>query len=56
MVSYLAPVVAAVVGWLYLGEVIDFATGGGFGCIVAGFVLVKRRELRGELARHFDGR
>ncbi len=48
MVSYVAPVVAAVVGWLYLGEVVDATTLVGFGLIAAGFVLVKRQALREE--------
>ena len=48
MVSYVSPVVAAVVGWLYLGEVIDAATAVGFVLIATGFVLVKRRALRRE--------
>ncbi|WP_049924711.1 DMT family transporter [Halopiger djelfimassiliensis] len=48
MVSYVAPVFAAVVGWLYLGEVVDTATIVGFGLIAVGFVLVKRRAIREE--------
>ncbi|WP_254768914.1 DMT family transporter [Salinilacihabitans rarus] len=49
MVSYVAPVFAAVFGWLLLDEVIDAPTVLGFGLIVAGFVLVKRRALRDEV-------
>ncbi|MEY7849440.1 DMT family transporter [Natrarchaeobius sp. A-rgal3] len=49
MVSYVAPVFAAVVGWLYLGEVVDATTFVGFGLIAVGFVIVKRRALREEL-------
>ncbi|MWV38251.1 DMT family transporter [Natrialba sp. INN-245] len=49
MVSYVAPVFTAVVGWLYLGEVVDTTTLVGFGFIVLGFVIVKRRTLREEL-------
>ena len=48
MVSYVAPVFAAVVGWLYLGEVVDAATVAGFALIAVGFVLVKREALREE--------
>lgn len=48
MVSYVAPVFAAVVGWLYLGEVVGTTTLAGFGLIASGFVLVKRRALRDE--------
>ncbi|MCU4971659.1 EamA family transporter [Halobacteria archaeon AArc-m2/3/4] len=51
MVSYVAPVFAALVGWLYLGEVIDLATGVGFVVIAVGFALVKRRALREEFGR-----
>ena len=48
MVSYVAPIFAAIFGWLYLGEVIDLATAVGFLVIVVGFGLVKRRALREE--------
>ncbi|MFC6768232.1 DMT family transporter [Natrinema soli] len=48
MVSYVAPIVTAVVGWLYLGEVVDTATLLGFGLIAVGFCLVKRRAIRRE--------
>ncbi|WP_455449041.1 DMT family transporter [Natrinema thermotolerans] len=51
MVSYVAPIVAAVVGWLYLGEVVDDAALVGFGVIVVGFLLVKRRAIRRELGQ-----
>ncbi len=49
MVSYVAPIFAAIVGWLYLGEAIDAQTIGGFALIAVGFVLVKRRALRKEV-------
>ncbi|GAB3673465.1 DMT family transporter [Halopiger thermotolerans] len=48
MVSYVAPIFAAVVGWLYLDQVVDAATLVGFGLILAGFLLVKRRAIREE--------
>ncbi|SEV79913.1 DMT family transporter [Natrinema salifodinae] len=48
MVSYVAPIVTAVVGWLYLDEVVDAATLIGFGLIAVGFLLVKRRAIRRE--------
>lgn len=48
MVSYVAPIVTAIVGWLYLGEVVDTATLLGFGLIAIGFLLVKRRAIRRE--------
>ena len=51
MVSYVAPIVAAIVGWLYLGQVVGVATVVGFGCILFGFALVKRRALASELER-----
>jgi len=51
MVSYVAPIVTAVVGWLYLGEVVDTATLIGFGLIAVSFCLVKRRAIRREFGR-----
>ncbi|SDQ87597.1 DMT family transporter [Natronobacterium texcoconense] len=48
MVSYVAPIFTAIVGWLYLGEVVDATTLLGFALIVAGFAVVKRRALREE--------
>ncbi|WP_254535554.1 DMT family transporter [Halomarina litorea] len=49
LVSYVAPIVAAVVGFALLGEVIDAATAGGFLVIVAGFVLIKWEAIRTEV-------
>lgn len=49
LVSYIAPVFAAVSGWLLLGEELDPATAAGFLVIFAGFCLIKRRELAAEL-------
>jgi drug/metabolite transporter (DMT)-like permease len=54
LVSYLAPVVAAIVGVALLGEVIDVTTAAGFVLIASGFGLVKRRELAAEVARLRD--
>ncbi|MFW6018457.1 MAG: DMT family transporter [Halapricum sp.] len=54
LVSYLAPVVAAIVGFAFLDEVIDVATGLGFLLIFVGFVLLKRRALAQELDRWRD--
>jgi probable blue pigment (indigoidine) exporter len=48
MVSYVAPVFTALVGWLYLGEVVDATTVFGFVLIAFGFVLVKRRAFSAE--------
>ncbi|NHN47307.1 EamA family transporter [Halostella sp. JP-L12] len=45
LVSYVAPVFAAVSGWVFLDEVIGAPTVVGFLVIFAGFVLIKRRAL-----------
>ncbi|MFC3958605.1 DMT family transporter [Halovivax cerinus] len=50
MVSYVAPIVAAIVGWLYLGQAVDAPTMVGFGFIFVGFLLVKRDAIRREIA------
>lgn len=50
MVSYVAPAIAAVVGWLYLGEAIYPSTVFGFLLIAVGFVLTKRRFIARELS------
>lgn len=49
LVSYVAPLFAAVVGFLVLGEAIDAFTVAGVPTIVVGFVLVKRESLAAEL-------
>ncbi|MFB6117286.1 DMT family transporter [Halosegnis sp.] len=49
LVSYAAPPVAAVVGFLLLGEVVDLAAVAGFLVILVGFLLVKRDAIRAEL-------
>lgn len=51
LVSYVVPVVAAVVGWALLGETLTPLTLGGFLVIFAGFALLKRDAIRGELVR-----
>jgi drug/metabolite transporter (DMT)-like permease len=51
LVSYVAPVFAAIAGFAVLGEVIDLPTVVGFLVIIVGFVLIKRRAIRQELAR-----
>ena len=51
LVSYVAPVFAAISGWLVLDEVIDAATAVGFCCILAGFLALKRRAVGDELDR-----
>jgi len=52
LVSYVAPVFAAVVGFLLLSEVVDVFTVSGFLVIVVGFVLVKREAIREEWRRY----
>lgn len=49
MVSYVAPVFAALSGWLFLQEGITATTVGGFLLIVSGFGLLKRRAIAEEL-------
>jgi drug/metabolite transporter (DMT)-like permease len=51
LVSYVAPVFAALSGWWFLGEVIDLTTVAGFLVIFAGFCLVKREALARELPK-----
>ncbi|MBP1985734.1 DMT family transporter [Halolamina salifodinae] len=51
LVSYVAPVFAAISGWLVLGEVVTPETGVGFLLIVMGFSLLKRRQIAAELDR-----
>lgn len=46
LVSYAVPVVAAVGGWLLLDEQVTPSVVGGFLVILAGFALVKHRQLR----------
>jgi drug/metabolite transporter (DMT)-like permease len=52
LVSYVAPVFAAIAGYLWLGERVTAATVAGFLLVVAGFALVKREALGEELRRH----
>ncbi|MFC5972464.1 DMT family transporter [Halomarina salina] len=49
LVSYVAPVFAAVTGYLFLREAIDATTVVGFLVIVVGFVLLKRDAIRAEV-------
>ena len=51
LVSYVAPVFAAVTGVLFLGERIGAPTVVGFAVILVGFSLVKQRSIRAELRR-----
>ncbi|MFB6218446.1 MAG: DMT family transporter [Halobacteriaceae archaeon] len=51
LVSYAAPVAAAVTGVVFLGETPTLSTVLGFAVITAGFALLKRSALRAELRR-----
>lgn len=51
LVGYVAPVFAAVAGWVVLGETPTAATAAGFVVIVAGFGLLKREAAARELPR-----
>jgi drug/metabolite transporter (DMT)-like permease len=50
LVSYVAPVFAALGGVVLLGETLDATTVTGFLVIVAGFAVLKRDALRRELS------
>ena len=52
LVSYVAPIFAAVSGWLFLNEGITTNTVAGFLIICVGFVLVKRAAIRGALREY----
>lgn len=49
LVSYTAPPVAAISGFLFLGERVTLTTIAGFGIVMVGFVLIKRSAIRQEL-------
>ncbi len=51
LVSYVAPVFAALSGWVFLAEVPTAYTAVGFALIFGGFLLVKHRAVRDELPR-----
>lgn len=50
LVSYLEPIVAALVGWAVFGDVVDTTTALGFAVIFLGFALLKRHALERALA------
>jgi drug/metabolite transporter (DMT)-like permease len=50
LVSYAAPVAAAVTGLVFLGETPTLYTAAGFGCILVGFALLKRDAIGDLLA------
>ncbi|WP_280535611.1 EamA family transporter [Halopenitus sp. POP-27] len=52
LVSYVAPVFAALSGWVFLDEIITIATVLGFLLIFCGFLLVKREAIRAEIVRY----
>ncbi|MDS0299434.1 EamA family transporter [Halogeometricum sp. S1BR25-6] len=51
LVSYVAPVFAALTGWAFLGELPTVYTVAGFALIFVGFLLLKRESIRRELPR-----
>lgn len=51
LVSYVAPVFAAITGWLFLAEGLTMRTVAGFLLIFAGFVCIKRRAIQDEIRR-----
>jgi drug/metabolite transporter (DMT)-like permease len=51
LVSYVAPLFAAITGWFFLSEGLSVTTVVGFLFIVAGFLLIKRHAIRDELRR-----
>lgn len=55
LIGYAAPPFAAVGGWIVLGEPITAATVAGFLLVAVGFLLIKRRAIRAELAGRGGG-
>ncbi|MGM0590207.1 MAG: DMT family transporter [Halobacteriota archaeon] len=51
LVTYVAPVFAALAGWIALKEAVELATVTGFLLIFIGFLLIKRKAIRAELRR-----
>ena len=51
LVSYVAPLFAALAGWALLGETPTAVTAAGFCLVFAGFLLLKRAVIRAELRR-----
>ena len=52
LVSYVVPVVSVALGWAFLDEPVTATTLVGFGVIVAGFLLLKEKDLTAELAKY----
>ena len=53
LIGYLEPVVATLVSWLLLGELVDSATVVGFVAIFVGFALLERHRLHDVVATHW---
>ncbi|MFB6196070.1 MAG: DMT family transporter [Haloplanus sp.] len=51
LVAYVVPIVAALTGWVLLGEPVTLATAVGFCVVVAGVALLERRVVATELGR-----
>ncbi|WP_257628494.1 DMT family transporter [Haloplanus salinarum] len=51
LVAYVVPIVAALTGWLLLGEPVTLATAVGFCIVVAGVCLLERHVVAAELGR-----
>lgn len=54
LVSYAAPIFAAVTGWIVLGETLDLLSIIGFIVIFGGFLLLKRETIQEELSIRFE--
>jgi drug/metabolite transporter (DMT)-like permease len=52
LIGYLEPVVATLVSWVVLGELVDSATVVGFFAILLGFALLERHRLRDVALAH----
>ena len=50
--TYLNPIVAVLVGWLFLGEPLPATALVGLLVVFVGFVLIEETELAAELARY----
>ncbi len=53
LVNYLTPVVAALVGWAVLGQVLDTTAVAGFAVVFVGFALLKRDAVRCFVRSHW---
>lgn len=51
LITYLVPIIAAVTGWALFDERISWRMAAGLPIIVIGFTIMKRHELRAEVAR-----